>query len=48
MGDPKKTRKKYSTPHHPWEKGRIEHEIVIKKRIWPEEQKRDMDDDFKT
>lgn len=26
MGDPKKTRKKYQTPSHPWQKGRIEEE----------------------
>lgn len=26
MGDPRKRRKKYSTPAHPWQKGRIEEE----------------------
>ncbi len=29
MGDPKKTRKKYETPHHPWNKDRIEEERVL-------------------
>jgi len=32
MGDPKKHRKKYSTPIHPWQRERIEVEIDIKKR----------------
>lgn len=31
MGDPKKARKKYSTPRHPWEKNRIEEEKVLKR-----------------
>jgi len=31
MGDPKKLKKKYSTPSHPWQKARIEAEIVLKK-----------------
>ncbi|MBC8500609.1 MAG: 30S ribosomal protein S4 [Nanoarchaeota archaeon] len=31
MGDPKKIRKKYSTPTHPWQKDRIEEEIALKK-----------------
>lgn len=42
MGDPKKTKKKYSKPRHPWEKGRIEQEKILlkeyglknKKEIW--------------
>ncbi len=42
MGDPRKTRKKYSTPSHPWQAERIEKEKVIfrdyglknKKEIW--------------
>ena len=42
MGDPKKIRKKYSTPRHPWEKARIEQESELtdkyafknKKEIW--------------
>ncbi len=42
MGDPRKHRKKYSTPIHPWQKGRIEEEKVLmekyglknKKEIW--------------
>ncbi len=42
MGDPKKTRKKYSTPSHPWQKARIEEETELtksyalknKKEIW--------------
>ncbi|MBD3164004.1 30S ribosomal protein S4 [Candidatus Woesearchaeota archaeon] len=42
MGDPKKIRKKYSTPAHPWEKSRIDEEREItknyalnnKKEIW--------------
>ncbi len=29
MGHPKKTRKKYSTPFHPWQKERIEEESVL-------------------
>ncbi len=31
MGDPKKHRKKYSGPRHPWEKERIDEENVLKK-----------------
>lgn len=31
MGDPKKSRKKYSKPAHPWMKGRIDEERVLKK-----------------
>ncbi len=31
MGDPKKIRKKYTTPSHPWQKKRIEEEKEIKK-----------------
>lgn len=42
MGDPKKQRKKFSTPSHPWQKARIEEEsklireygIKNKKEIW--------------
>ncbi|MFH1439123.1 MAG: 30S ribosomal protein S4 [Candidatus Woesearchaeota archaeon] len=42
MGDPKKPKKKYSTPPHPWMKERIEQEKVLtkeyafknKKEIW--------------
>ncbi len=42
MGDPKKTKKKYKTPTHPWQRERIEEERVIvkeygmknKKEIW--------------
>jgi len=42
MGDPKKPKKKYSTPGHPWEKTRIEEEKIIlkeyglsnKKELW--------------
>ena len=42
MGDPKKNRKKYSTPNHPWQKARIDSEAEItrafglknKKEIW--------------
>ncbi|MCX6706616.1 MAG: 30S ribosomal protein S4, partial [Candidatus Woesearchaeota archaeon] len=30
MGDPKKTRKKYYTPHHPWNRTRIDEERIIK------------------
>lgn len=29
MGDPKKTRKKYTGPNHPWQKDRIESEKII-------------------
>lgn len=47
MGDPKKHRKKYSTPRHPWEKERIDAEIELKreyglknkKEIWKVESK---------
>jgi small subunit ribosomal protein S4 len=31
MGDPRKTRKKYKGPNHPWNKARIEEERVLKK-----------------
>lgn len=31
MGDPRKKRKKYSTPKHPWKKERIDEEKLIKK-----------------
>ncbi|MEM4267661.1 MAG: 30S ribosomal protein S4 [Candidatus Woesearchaeota archaeon] len=31
MGDPRKRRKKYSTPSHPWQKERIELERMLKK-----------------
>ena len=31
MGDPRKTRKKFSRPMHPWEAGRINDEAIIKK-----------------
>lgn len=42
MGDPKKTRKKYSTPSHPWKRDRLEKEKELtqvyglknKKEIW--------------
>ncbi|MDP7610203.1 MAG: 30S ribosomal protein S4, partial [Candidatus Woesearchaeota archaeon] len=42
MGDPKKQRKKYSKPSHPWQTERIEVEKVLmkeyglknKKEIW--------------
>ncbi|MFH1408995.1 MAG: 30S ribosomal protein S4 [Nanoarchaeota archaeon] len=42
MGDPRKSRKTYSTPAHPWQKARIEEEKVLmreyglknKKEIW--------------
>jgi small subunit ribosomal protein S4 len=42
MGDPRKTRKKYSGPNHPWNKTRIEEESILvkeyglknKKEIW--------------
>ncbi len=42
MGDPRRLKKKYSTPKHPWQKARIEAEKVIrneygtknKKEIW--------------
>ncbi|MAG38618.1 30S ribosomal protein S4 [Candidatus Woesearchaeota archaeon] len=33
MGDPKKTRKKYDTPTHPWQKTRIENEITLKREF---------------
>ncbi len=31
MGDPKKPKKKYSTPRHPWEKERIDEEKLLSK-----------------
>jgi small subunit ribosomal protein S4 len=31
MGDPKKSRKKYSKPVHPWMKGRIDEERILRK-----------------
>lgn len=31
MGDPKKIKKKYSTPAHPWQKSRLEEESILKK-----------------
>src|SRR3989344_4795229 len=42
MGDPKRHRKKYSTPIHPWQRSRIEEEKVLsreygllrKREIW--------------
>lgn len=42
MGDPKKLRKKYSTPSHPWQKERIDEEKILmreygfknKKELW--------------
>lgn len=42
MGDPKKPKKKYSKPSHPWQKARIEEEKILlkdfelknKKEIW--------------
>ncbi len=42
MGDPKKLRKKYSTPNHPWQKARIDEEKELmseygmknKKELW--------------
>lgn len=33
MGDPKKTRKKYKGPSHPWQKSRIDEERIIKKQL---------------
>lgn len=47
MGDPKKLKKKYKTPSHPWQKNRIDSEKVIiknyelknKKEIWKSESK---------
>lgn len=42
MGDPKKRKKKFSKPHHPWQKERIEEEAILindygfknKKELW--------------
>lgn len=47
MGDPKFSRKKYETPHHPWQKDRIERENELlkkyglknKKEVWKAESK---------
>ena len=33
MGDPKKQRKKFTTPSHPWERNRIEEEKIITKQF---------------
>ncbi|PIN86445.1 30S ribosomal protein S4 [Candidatus Woesearchaeota archaeon CG10_big_fil_rev_8_21_14_0_10_44_13] len=53
MGDPKKIRKKYQTPRHPWQKARIEEEGSLlkeygtknKKEIWKMQSKlRDFSD----
>ena len=33
MGDPRKPRKKYSTPSHPWQRDRIEKEKELKKQF---------------
>lgn len=33
MGDPRKTRKKYDTPEHPWIAGRIEEEREVRKQF---------------
>jgi len=32
MGDPKRTRKKYSKPRHPWQEERIKREAMLKKK----------------
>ncbi len=32
MGDPKKSRKKYETPSHPWQKTRIEEESALQRK----------------
>ena len=39
MGDPRKIRKKYNTPSHPWEKRRIEEEAELKKTYAPKNKK---------
>ena len=31
MGDPRRLKKKYNTPQHPWQKTRIETEAVLRK-----------------
>ncbi len=31
MGDPRRIRKKYSPPSHPWQKSRIDEEKILKK-----------------
>src|SRR5512137_2390060 len=31
MGDPKKSRRKYDTPSHPWKRARLEEEAEIKR-----------------
>jgi len=33
MGDPRRLKKKYETPGHPWQKARIESEAVVKKEF---------------
>jgi len=33
MGDPRKTRRKYNKPSHPWKKDRIDSENVLMKKI---------------
>jgi small subunit ribosomal protein S4 len=39
MGDPKRLRKKYSTPNHPWQKLRIEEEQVLMKDYFTKNKK---------
>jgi len=39
MGDPKKTRKKYQTPMHPWNATRIEEERALKKQYGTQSKK---------
>ncbi len=47
MGDPRKSRKKYKTPSHPWQKARLDEERIIvkeyglknKKELWKMESK---------
>jgi small subunit ribosomal protein S4 len=47
MGDPKKSKKKYDTPSHPWQKARIDEEGALeieygtknKKELWKESSK---------
>ena len=32
MGDPKRNKKKYKTPSHPWQKERLDHESLLRKK----------------
>ncbi len=43
MGYPGKAKKIYNTPHHPWQKARIEEETALVKKYRPEKQEERME-----